>query len=440
MPKPTIFAVSSGIGRAGVAVIRLSGPSSSAVVEALCGSLPVARRASLRRLTDPASGDIVDEGLVLWFPAPHSFTGEDAAELHVHGSVAVVERMLAVLGRMPGLAAAEPGAFSRRAFGNGRLDLVEVEGLADLMAAETEAQRKLALRLVMGEASSRYESWRAQLVAVGSRIAAAIDFADEDGVAEAALADVRPRLEQLRAALVDGLATSQQAAAVRRGLSIVVAGAPNVGKSSLVNRLARREAAIVSPVAGTTRDVVEAQMVIAGAAVALADTAGLRAANGDDIEVEGMARARRAAEAADILVWVVAPGNDAAVPPRTPDVIVHNKADLDSILPRNESADVLAVSALTGVGLDALRARLEQWVAAKSSDLPQDGLMVRARHQLAVAESIRFLNDALLQPPSALELVAEDVRKATETLAQITGQVDVEDYLDQIFREFCIGK
>ncbi len=436
----TIFAVSTGSGRAGIAVVRLSGPDVRVALSALIAEVPMPRRASLKTIRSRDGTQIIDKGMVLFFPGPHSVTGEDVAEFHVHGSPTVVERLLRELSGIANCVLAEPGEFTKRAFENERLDLVEVEGLSDLLASETEAQRSLAMRQFSGEASSVYHAWHGELTGALAIIEASIDFADEDGVAEQAIAQVRPRMLAFSRMLHDALIQSEKAALVRRGLRIVIAGAPNVGKSSLLNALAGRRAAIVSDIAGTTRDVVEAPLVINGLAVSLADTAGLRDATDDEIEREGMVRSREEIECADILVWVTVAGHASALPTRTPDLVVHNKADLvsrESIHLRNES-DV-AVSVKSGEGIDLLKSRLSDLVSQRTS-LTETAVMVRARHRVAIQDSIRFLNDALSKPDHALELMAEDVRKAATAMASITGRVGVEDFLGRIFSEFCIGK
>jgi tRNA modification GTPase len=439
--KPTIFAVSSGSGRAGIAVIRVSGSEAARILESLAGNLPPARRAVVSNITSRDRHVLIDRGMVLYFKAPHTVTGEDLAEFHVHGSPSVVERLLLELSTLENARPAEPGEFTRRAFENERMDLVEVEGLADLLASETEAQRKLAMRQFSGEASSVYEAWHSELTGALAIIEASIDFADEDGVAAQAINMVRPRLQQFRDMLSDALSQSEKAALVRRGLRIVIAGAPNVGKSSLLNVLAGRKAAIVSEIAGTTRDVVEASLVINGLPVSLADTAGLRDVTDDAIEREGMLRSQSEIDAADILVWVRSVTEDSpALPTRAADITVFNKADLvsrESIQLRNDSE--IAVSVKTGDGLEALRTALHQLVSAKTN-LSESAVMVRVRHRAAIEESIRSLNDALAKADDALELMAEDVRKASSSLASITGRVGVEDFLGRIFSEFCIGK
>ncbi len=439
--KPTIFALSTGSGRAGIAVVRLSGPSVRLVFQSLCGQVPEPRRAVLKKIWSCADRQLIDQGMILFFPGPASVTGEDVGEFHIHGSSSVIERLLSELSGFEELRLAEPGEFTRRAYENERMDLVEVEGLADLLVAQSEAQRQLAMRQFSGEASSLYLRWHSDMVGVLAIIEASIDFADEDGVAEKAVALVRPRLAELMFELETALVHSAQAAMIRRGLRIVIAGAPNVGKSSLLNALTGRKAAIVSDIAGTTRDVVEAPLVINGVPLSISDTAGLRHETADVIEREGIDRSRSEMAMADILVWVTVAGvADEVGPPREPDVRVHNKIDLlpsDSIHLRNEND--IALSVLEGLGVGVLKQRLGQLVL-KRTTVGESAVMVRARHQMAIRQSIRFLNDAQLKADDALELMAEDVRKAAIAMASITGRVDVEDFLGRIFQEFCIGK
>jgi tRNA modification GTPase len=439
--KPTIFAVSSGSGRAGIAVVRVSGPAVPDILRTVCGALLPARQAVLRTIRSRFNHEIIDKALVLHFPAPRSVTGEDVCEFHVHGSAAVVEALLETLVSFETCRAAEPGEFTRRAYENERLDLVEVEGLADLLAAETQAQRRLAMRQFSGEASSIYEGWRESMLSCLAMIEASIDFADEDGVAAAAVKQVRPQLLRLLESLQQAQLDSERASLVRRGLRIVICGEPNVGKSSLLNALAGRNAAIVSDTAGTTRDVIEAPLVIAGLPVSLADTAGLRQESSDAIEREGIARSRGEIETADILLWVTAVDTPSLVlPGRKPDLLVANKCDLEqtqSIQDRNDVA--IRISAKTGTGMDTLRGRLAELVEARTS-MGEAAIMVRARHRHAVSESIRLLNEAVSRPDGALELMAEDVRNAAQCLAKVTGRIDVEEFLGRIFQEFCIGK
>jgi tRNA modification GTPase len=312
----TIYAVSSGRGRAGVAVIRISGPHAGDTVKKLTGGLPVPREASLRKLVGASDGSLIDKGLVLWFPGPSSFTGEDVAEFHVHGGLAVIEAMLAELSNQPCLRMAEAGEFTRRAFGHGKYDLTEVEGLADLIEARTERQRRLAMRQAEGAASNVLNGWRQKLIRILARLEAAIDFVDEADVSEKALEGVGPSISAMAVEISQELERGKQGERLRDGIKVVLAGMPNVGKSSLLNCLSRKEAAIVSPVPGTTRDVVEAHLSLDGMPVILRDTAGLRSAGSDAIEQEGVARAQGAMGSADLVLWVASPDvrGSAAIP------------------------------------------------------------------------------------------------------------------------------
>lgn len=429
----TIFAPATAAGRAGVAVVRLSGPASAAALTAIAGRLPTPRRATLARFRDPASGEILDQGLALWFPGPQSFTGEDMAELHGHGSHAAVAGILAALSALPGLRLAEAGEFTRRAFDNGKLDLTEVEGLADLIVAETGAQRRQAMAQAGGALSRSVEGWRTRLVRILAHHEAAIDFAEDelpgDLVDDAATA-TRGLLAEMRGQLAGG----RRAERLRRGVQVAILGAPNVGKSSLLNALAQRDVAIVSDRAGTTRDVVEVHLDLGGVPVTLADTAGLHASD-DPIEQEGMRRARAAANAADIRVLVL----DDGVPPVLQDVAgdalpVWSKADLRAGPPPGPG---WSVSARTGDGLDAFVSALAARAAALAAE-GGDAVLTRERHRAAVADCVAHLERSLA---AALpELAAEDLRLAARALGRITGRVDIEDLLDVIFREFCIGK
>ncbi len=441
----TIYALSSGTGRAGVAVVRISGLASRNVVLALCGTVPEARRASLRVLRDPVSADAIDQALVLWLPGPGTATGEDMAEFHVHGSPAVVAELLECLSLMPDCALAAPGAFTRRGFANGRIDLVEAEGLADLLAAETDGQRRQAMRQFLGEASSVFEGWRQSVLSALALVEASIDFVDEDGVVDAALSSIGGAIDSLLEHLRGALAAGANAGLVRDGVHVVIAGPPNAGKSSLLNWFSKRETAIVSPIAGTTRDVVETRIVMAGVPVQFSDTAGLREVGGDEIEAIGMARARTAMGDADILIWLAAPDVAEVVKPlREPDIRVANKCDLDlggmaefMIRMRNDSA--VTVSVKSGEGMAELSARLEALVREKLASA-QNAVVVRERHRLVIDETIRLLNDLRRRKQLPLEVVAEELRKASRLLGSITGHIGVEDVLGKIFSEFCIGK
>jgi tRNA modification GTPase len=438
-PDDTIFAAASGFGRAAVSVIRVSGPEAGAVLEALAGGVPrEPRRLTLRMLRDPRSGESLDQALVTWMPGPNSFTGEDQAELHIHGGVAVRAAVLRAVGAVPGCRPAEAGEFTRRAFLNGRLDLTRVEGLADLIDAETEAQRKQALRQLEGELGSAVESWREELLQVLALVEAALDFADEGDVPEALEDEAARRVQTLRAD-VDAVLARPTGERLRDGFTVVLAGAPNAGKSTLLNALARRDVAIVSPLAGTTRDAIEVRCDLGGLPVTLVDTAGLRDSD-DPVEQEGVARARARAAAADLVLWLVAPDDPTPVQPApggsTPGLWVGTKSDL-----ADPSAPVdLAVSARTGAGLDALldhvRAVAEQWLGEG------DALLTRERHRRALVRTAEALGRAqtLLTRRADLELAAEEIRLATRAVGEITGRVDVEDVLDRLFSAFCIGK
>lgn len=442
-PRRTIFALSSAPGRAGVAVFRLSGPSAGAALAALAGPPPPPRRAGLRRLRDPRDGALIDRGLVLWLPAPASFTGEDMAELHVHGGRAVAAALAGALAALDDVRPAEAGEFARRAFASGRLDLSEAEGIADLIVAETEAQRRQAVRQMDGAASRLYEGWRERLMRACALVEAGLDFADEEGVDDGldAAAGV---VAELAAAIAAHLDDAHRGERLRAGVRVALAGPPNAGKSTLMNALARRDVAIVSERAGTTRDVIEVQLDLAGFPVTLSDMAGLRAA-ADALEAEGVRRARGALAAADVIVWLTpadAAAEDVAAPPgRRPGqmlVRVLSKCDLAGAAP---PGDALALSAATGAGLDALVARL----AALAGDLCAAGeapAISRARHRQALADAhaalARFAAGHGTAAPA--ELLAEELRAAAAALGRITGRTGVEDMLDALFAGFCIGK
>ncbi|MSO88720.1 MAG: tRNA uridine-5-carboxymethylaminomethyl(34) synthesis GTPase MnmE [Rhodospirillaceae bacterium] len=440
----TIFALATPSGRAGIAVLRVSGPGAGSAIAALTRRpLPPARRASLRRLADPRGGEALDDALVLWFPGPNSFTGEDVAEFHIHGGGAVVAGISEVLGRLPGCRLAQAGEFTRRAFENGRLDLTEVEGLADLIAAETAAQRRQALRQLDGELGALYEGWRARLIRVLGHAEADIDFPDED-LPQGLAAANRPEIAALAAEIERHLDDGRRGERLRDGLSIAIIGAPNAGKSSLLNRLARRDAAIVSATAGTTRDVIEIHLDLGGYPVVIADTAGLRD-SGDDIEAEGVRRALARAKAADLKLAVFDaaawPAMDTATAALVDDdtIVVFNKIDLGPSNGRQvpDGRPAVAVSALTGAGVDVLLSAIER-EAARRLDLSGSQVLTRARHREALDGCVAALRRGLV---AALpELAAEDLRLAARSLGRITGRVGVDDILDVVFREFCIGK
>jgi tRNA modification GTPase len=438
--RDTIFALATPPGRSGVAVVRISGADARAALAALTDrELPKPRVATLRRLV--GKDDVpIDDALVLWFPAPHSFTGEDVAELHLHGGPAVIAATLAALSAQQGLRLAEPGEFTRRAFDHDKLDLAQVEGIADLIAAETEMQRRQALRQAEGALSRRLETWRTDLARVLARLEAYIDFPDED-LPQQLLASINVEIEQVAGTLGRELA-GRAAERLRDGLTIAILGAPNVGKSSIINKLARREAAIVSSIAGTTRDVIEVRMDVAGYPVTLADTAGLRA-TADEIEAEGVRRALGRAEHADLKLLVFDGGQWPAFDPETAKLIddqaicVVNKADLlrepEPVAVDGRAA--LKLSCKTGLGLDALVGEI---AARAKGAMAGTEVLTRARHRAAVEEAKAALDRARVA--RQLELKAEDLRLAVRAIGRIAGRVDVEEVLDLIFKEFCIGK
>lgn len=491
MSSDTIYALSSGLPPSGVAVIRLSGPGATAAVAALAPPVPAPRRAVVRALRGE-DGAVLDRGMVLVFPAPSSFTGEDVAELHVHGGRAVVAAVLAALERRPGLRAAEAGEFTRRAFVNGRMDLTEVEGLADLIAAETEAQRRQALRQADGGLRARLEDWRSRLVRARALVEAELDFTEEEdvpgAVGERAWAEVAAVAAEIGTVLDD----RHRGERLRDGAEVVVLGAPNAGKSSLVNALARRDVAIVTPEPGTTRDLIEVRLDLDGYPATVVDTAGLRAAGGA-VEAEGIRRARERAASADLVLWLVdltAPPGEAgtdhgawfegrhvgrrpphhegrnagphgevrgqgpSLEPRTgaqaaaltgagvPVIRVGTKVDLiDSGEERSRryAAFDVVVSTRTGEGLEALLDRLSAFLKERFEGA-ESALLTRSRHRNGLDRCRAALVAALAGEGLGLEVRAEELRRATDALGRITGAVGVEDLLDVIFREFCIGK
>ncbi|MEX0751879.1 MAG: tRNA uridine-5-carboxymethylaminomethyl(34) synthesis GTPase MnmE [Xanthobacteraceae bacterium] len=523
----TIFALSSGRPPAAIAVVRVSGPCARAALEALSGRLPEPRRATLARLCDPQTGEAIDEALALWFPGPRSETGEDMAELQLHGGRAVIAAVLAALGRLEGFRPAEAGEFTRRAFENGRLDLTAVEGLADLIFAETEAQRRQAFRQLKGMLGGQAETWRMRLIEALALVEAGIDFSDEADVPgdllRPALAIARALHDEISSALVQ----AGRGERLRDGLVVAIAGPPNVGKSTLLNRIAKREAAIVSPYAGTTRDVIEVHLDLDGYPVTLLDTAGVRESD-DPVEQEGVRRARARAAAADLVLWVAEAGRPLAEPGgrgrpmddkndgdepaaeaakrggrgrqsgpmaalpgplaqimrATPVWLIWNKADL---LPGGESGRPMAepsqraaarpqtvqplkpaaraaaiqtsqpmgkernekifinefefiayVSALNGRGIDELLNTLTAYLHSFFG--VESGLITRQRHRHALEETQAALARALTEGAGREEILAEELRLSSRALGRLTGKVDVEDILDAIFRDFCIGK
>lgn len=521
--RSTIFALSSGRPPAAIAVIRISGPRAGAALEALGVKVPAPRQARLARIRDPRSGEMIDEALALWFPGPNSETGEDVAELQGHGGPAVIAGILDALASIDGLRMAEPGEFTRRGFENGKLDLTAVEGLADLVAAETEGQRRLAFRQMKGQLGGRAEAWRARLVRALALVEARIDFSDEADVPEDLVGPALAIVQELRDEIATALADSR-GERLRDGLVVAIAGPPNAGKSTLLNLLARREAAIVSPHAGTTRDVIEVHLDLGGYPMTLLDTAGIRD-TADPVEMEGVRRARERAAGADLVLWVTeasegesAPDPDLSGPDRhVPVWRISNKADLvrsmdaemlrtmtdesevSGALSASRSAPVarnnaarepgrqpgsraepsevnknerralslckgisdiesapykdeptihclnerrFILSAVRGSGLDGLVTSLTAFAAASLAGAEQS-LVTRARHREVLAAVQHILSDALGRFSNTTgeeELLAEQLRLAATELARLAGRVDVEDVLEVIFRDFCIGK
>ena len=434
--KPqTVFALSTAPGRAALAVIRLTGPDAATALSGLgVKNMPRPRQAALRKLHDPQTGALLDEALVLAFAAPNSFTGEDMVELHIHGGLACTESVLAALADLPYLAPAEAGDFTRRAVMNGRMDLTGAEAIADLIDAEGRAQQQQALHQMQGGLRDLMTGWRDGLKTILAHLEADLEFADEDlpgGLGKTALAEVPALCAAMQAHLAD-----TRGVQLRDGVRVALLGPPNAGKSSIINALAGKDAAIVSARAGTTRDVIEVAMVMAGVAVTLVDTPGLREA-GDDIEREGVRRALVQADEADLRLWVHAPDVETSgAQTRGPnDLTIYNKLDIKAA---PEDAD-FAVSTKTGAGIDGFMAALE----ARIGDLygsREAPVLTRRRHAEALSEAVVALQRAETIADTGLEMAAEDLRLASRALGRITGAVDVEALLDIVFADFCIGK
>ena len=439
--RETIFALASGVPPSAIAIIRLSG---SRVVEiaktCLSRGLPPARRASLDRLTD-ATGQTIDEGLVVFMPGPGSYTGEDVLEISLHGGPRIVELALQRFAEC-GARLAEPGEFTRRAFEAGKMDLTQAEAVADLIDAQSEAQHRLALTQLDGALSHVYSTWREALTEILALLDASVDFPDEDDAPATVEGPVKDKIDHLLSDLNAALAAGNLTERVRDGFQIVLLGKPNAGKSTLLNRLAGREAAIVTDIPGTTRDIVEVRMVLGPYLVRIMDTAGLRETS-DQIEVEGVRRALRARDTADIRLWVIDgsdPGDEETPEIRDRDIIVMNKTDLQPT-PMRVSRETVAISAKTGQGVETLLARLNAHLSSLGAGAAAP-LLTRARHRdgiMAAGECLESARAGILAGLGA-ELVAEDVRLAAMRLASLTGAVDVEDILGAVFSQFCIGK
>lgn len=427
----TIFALSSAPGRAGVSVLRLSGPmAGQALGELTTTSLPKARTASLRYIYD-RRGEIIDQPLVLWFPAPNSFTGEDCAEIHVHGSVAILEAVAARLMDL-GLRQARPGEFTRRAVEHGKMDLTEAEGLADLIDARTQGQRVQALSNMGGALRETYEGWKGLILDALAQIEGEIDFVDEDDVPDGLSHAAAPFLAEAHAGMRAALAASDRGRAVREGLQVAIIGAPNAGKSTLLNTLMGRDVAITSPQPGTTRDIVEAQMVIAGLPVTFSDTAGLRDSD-DAIEAEGVRRARARAEDAHLVVHVLR--GDAAGRAIAADIVFRN-LDGDDV---SQSDIEIHGNALSGRGVDVLLKGLEGLILERYAGL-ENAALTRMRHVDCILSAVENIELAQARLGSMAELASENLRKALKNIEELAGRSDMEQVFDRIFSSFCIGK
>lgn len=449
-PNQTIFALSSGRAPTAIAIIRLSGSQARVAVESLCGKIPAPRMAQFATLRNE-NREPIDEGVVLWFPGPHSVTGEDVAEFQVHGGRAVIAAMFEALGKIDGLRPAEPGEFTRRAFENGKLDLTEAEGLDDLIHADTDRQRRQALRQLKGLLGNHARDWREQIIKASALVEAAIDFSDEGDVPDDLIGPAKERVKQLLAEIENALAAGKRGERLRDGLVVAIAGAPNVGKSTLMNALARRDVAIVSPYAGTTRDIIEVHLDLDGYPVTLIDTAGIHDTS-DPIEQEGIRRAKARAADADLIFWLVdgrageANINPSVVEwneavPNDPDRIwvIRNKLDdlMSSIVKTSDGQPIFSISAKNGRGLSELTDGLVRFASSHFDD--EASLITRTRHRALLQETVNALGHGLRMREEP-ELIAEELRIAIHSLGRLIGRVDVEDILDSIFRDFCIGK
>jgi tRNA modification GTPase len=426
----TIFALASAHGKAGVSVVRVSGPDAFNSLDHLVGRRPAVRQASLCNLTT-LDGVFLDQALVVSFEAPHSFTSENIVEFQIHGSISIINTLLLNLGKIPHFRLAEPGEFTRRALDHGKLNMVEVEGLADLIDAETEAQRKQALRVLSGELGQKTDEWRTKLIRAAALLEATIDFADED-----VPVDVTPEVSELLRSVLSDLKSeidgSFAAERIRLGFEVAIVGEPNAGKSSLLNALAKREAAITSDIAGTTRDIIEVRMDLDGLPVTFLDTAGLRDTE-DEIEKIGISRALSRAGGSDLTIVLTPDGtlpNGYTV--RASDIVVRSKVDLQS--------NVIGISSETGEGISDLIASIKRHLNAVSSSA---GLAIRYRHRQAMERSVAQIETALNSLSDGIEvsdLIAEDIRVAVRCLDALIGKVDAENLLDEIFSSFCLGK
>jgi tRNA modification GTPase len=443
--EQTIFALSSGRPPSAIAIVRVSGPQAGPALTLLAGKIPVPRMATRALLCD-ASQQPIDDAVVLWFPGPASATGEDVAEFHVHGGRAVLAALFAALSGFAEVRAAEPGEFTRRAFENGKLDLTEAEGLDDLIHADTDRQRRQALRQLKGLLGDRARDWRADIIEASALIEAGIDFSDEGDVPAELVAPALAKIKTLRGEIEEVLAAQGRSERLRDGLVVAISGPPNVGKSTLINQLARREVAIVSPHAGTTRDVIEVQLDLDGYPVTVIDTAGIRETD-DPVEQEGVRRARARAAEADLVLWLVDAQLEGKLPTiegDTPVWTIRNKIDLDGAgsaasKPGLDSEAGFAISASRGDGLPDLIAALVQF-AQNYFGAGEEALIGRERQRVLLRQTAESLRRSIGVIGQGEEFAAEDLRTAAHSLGRLLGRVDVEDILDVIFREFCVGK
>ena len=431
----TIYALSSAAGKAGVAIIRMSGSASATAIRSMCGTLPAPRRAVLTRIRHPRRHEVIDQGLVLWFPGPASFTGEDVAELHVHGGHAVVAAMLGALSSIDGMRAAAPGEFTRRAFANGRLDLTEIEGLSDLLDAHTEQQRRAALRAAIGVNRTLYDDWTRRITAARALIEAAIDFSDEGDVPAETRQAMLDIVAQLNADITVHLQSAVRGQISRDGVQVVIAGPPNAGKSSLLNWFAQKDVAIVTEQPGTTRDVIDVHLDLGGIAFTISDTAGLRTST-DPVEVEGMRRTRARMARADLVLWLSEDG-EACGETSAPVWSFRSKHDV-----RGADPDAVAgLSTVSGFGLERLLQQLQQYGRELVGDADDAPVMIRERHRMAFLAAGGHLHHVLAADKNdPLEFIAEHLRLAAMDIGRVTGRIDVEDVLGDIFARFCVGK
>jgi tRNA modification GTPase len=449
----TIFALSSGRPPSAIAVVRVSGPLAGAALRLLAGTVPSPRTATRVLVREAGAGEPIDDAVVIWFPSPASATGEDVAEFHVHGSRAVLSALFGAFSKIENMRAADPGEFTRRAFENGKLDLTEAEGLDDLVHADTDRQRRQALRQLKGLLGDKARAWRAQIIAAAALIEAGIDFADEGDVPEQLIMPALAKIRTLLGEIEDVLDARGKSERLRDGLVVAIAGPPNVGKSTLMNQLARREVAIVSPHAGTTRDIIEVQLDLDGYPVTLIDTAGLRETD-DPVEQEGVRRARARATEADLVLWLVE-GQYQADPAAAMATVwgahdeidfaegtvwmVRNKIDLDAVRAPLPGHAEFGISASRGDGLSELVAAIVRF-AQEYFGTSVSGLITRERQRELLQDTAVSLKRSLEMIAIGEELAAEELRRAALSLGRLLGRVDVEEILDVIFREFCIGK